>query len=316
VRTPHNIRNYRKIYWVQGLESEESYLKHNRLTRRLALAFTESLAMRACRVIICPSDAMIETLLHRYPFLHQNAFMTIPNLADSDPVPARDSSLWGFEKHPRFALGYVGGLSRWQCFEESSRIVAEVQNQIPDTWFLVLTRDKEQAEDVLKRVGIEQYRIRSTTTEQVPRYVVSFDLGLMLRRDHIVNRVSCPVKWLEYWRCGVPIVTTRAVRIVTDSPGIEFNCLVDIDDFSAAAKQVMAWASLPEGERQRVRVAVASCVERDWTWLQGQGAIEEVFTALECSPGPRRYLWRDRLVAHAFRHLQQAKKARPFEPAV
>lgn len=297
VQTPRKVRSYSKVYWVQGLESEESYLKHNSLKRRLALAFTESLAMRACRAIICPSDAMIETLIRRYPFLRRSNFVTIPNLADPGRGPARDSSLWGFEEAPRFALGYAGGLSRWQCFEETCRIVAEAQNQIPEMWFLVLTRDKEKAEIVLRGVGVKRYRIRSTTTDQVARYVASFDLGFMLRRDHVVNRVACPTKWLEYWQCGVPLVTTRAVRIVAEAPGTEFNCVVDLDDVQNAAKRIVAYASHPETERQRIRAEVVRCVDRSWSWAQGMRAVEDVFDTIETCSGGHHYFWKDRLAA-------------------
>jgi len=254
--------------------------------------------MKASRVIICPSDAMVKTLLHRYPFLYSKVFITIPNLADGCRPSVREYSLWGFENPPHFSLGYMGGLSPWQCFEETCKIVLEVQKQLSDTWFLVLTQQKENAEAILTGIGVKQYRICSTSTEKAPRYTASFDLGFMLRRQHIVNWVACPMKWLEYWQSNVPVVTTRAVEIVSGAPGADLNCIVDVDDIHGAAKNIIAWASSTEDERNKNRTQVACVVQDNWTWGLGKIAIEDVLTAVETNLSHCRYMWIDRIRAN------------------
>jgi hypothetical protein len=292
---PQSVKHYKKIYWVQGLESEESFLKHNNRIRKEVLSKLESYAMKDAKVIICPSDSMIETLLIRYPFLRHNYFITIPNLADCSPCPQRDFTLWGFDKSPSLTLGYMGGLSDWQCFEETCRIVVEVQKLMPDTWFLVLTRELHQAELILEDIGVKQYIIRCCATEDAQNYAASFDLGFMLRRTNIINYVACPMKWLEYWQCGVPLITTRAVRIVEEADSSCLNCIVDIDNAKRAAQDIVKYASHSKIESLHISSAIISMVNKYWTWQLGYKAINDVFQKLEGSTVSRQSLWKDRL---------------------
>jgi hypothetical protein len=264
LRNPKIIRKYKKVFWFQGFESEESYLKRKSKIRRAILAVSESLAMKASRVIICPSDAMIETVLKRYPFLKNNTFITIPNLADVIPEPIIDPTLWGFDKLPDLVLGYSGGLAQWQCFEDTCRIAAEVEMKISDSWFFVLTRDSDKAEVLLKKNGVNRYQIRSTSTDQASKYISAFDLGFMLRRNSIVNTVACPMKWLEYWQCGVPLVTTGAVKIIDDASASKFNCVVDIDNFKESAERILTWASKFKNRQNFIRNEIVRCVKQQW----------------------------------------------------
>jgi hypothetical protein len=291
-RNPWAIRGYSKLYWFQGLESEESYLKHGSPMRRRILAWAEATAMRASSVVITPSDAMIDVILQRYRFLGETSFVTIPNLADATSPSQIDSSLWGFDVLPDLVLGYIGGLSRWQCFEETCRIVVEIQRLLNNAWFFVLTQDPSGARSALEKTGVPRYRICSTTTDQAPKYVSSFDLGFMLRRDHVVNRVSCPMKWLEYWQCGVPMITTDVVEIVSRAKGAELNCVVNMDDVTQAAQRIAKWASGVK-TRHLAKEALVRNVRRDWTWLAGERIISSVLDALDGRMLQRRNLWKD-----------------------
>ncbi len=44
--------------------------------------------------------------------------------------------------------------------------------------------------------------------DEVRGYINSCDVGLLLRRDHIVNKVSSPTKFAEFLACGLPVLTT------------------------------------------------------------------------------------------------------------
>lgn len=291
----HVLKKCKKIYWYQGFESEESYLKHQSFLRRSILRLSEFYAMKASDVIITPSDAMIDVLLQRYPALKVNNFVTIPNLADSYSTRPRDPRLWGFEKAPQLALGYIGSLARWQCFEESCRIVAAIQDHLPDTWFLVLTQDSQKAESIIKQEGIRLYRILTATTGMVSSYASSFDLGFMLRKNHIVNYVSCPMKWLEYWQCGVPIIATKAVKISSEAAAYSHNCIIDIDNNQETIHKILQFASKPYHEREADRTKLIDCVANKWTWKNATQAIDDVFKLL-VNPGNSKILyWSDRL---------------------
>jgi len=295
LKNPLLVWRCRKVLWFQGIESEESYYKHRNIFRRKILMLLESFAMKACNAIICPSDSMVNELLKRYQFLKHSSFVTIPNLADQIDLPEHDPTLWDIQTPAPFSLGYMGGLSQWQCFEETCRIVVEVQKFLPESWFLVLTRDVEKANNILRNFGVNNFKIRSAATEQTDRYIMSFNMGFMLRRDHIVNKVACPMKWLEYWRCGVPLITTRAVQILNEAHGAELNCIIDIEDPGAAAQQILIFARRSNQEHQSIRKDVLYQVDKYWIWSIGRDAIRDLFNILESTSHPHNYLWKSRM---------------------
>jgi len=58
---------------------------------------------------------------------------------------------------------------------------------------------------------------------EVPNYLNAADIGIIIRNDDIVNNVASPIKFSEYIACGLPVISTRAVNIITDIL-IDNNC--------------------------------------------------------------------------------------------
>lgn len=265
--------NSRKVLWYQGLESEESYLKHNSRYRREAIRLLELLCFSKARAIIVPSSSMKRWILEQMPVKDRavNRIHIIPNLVDS-PVEKRQDAwkLWGLRKLPPLTLGYVGSLAPWQCAQEMMILVNRIQNALPDVPFLVLTNDSGAAQRLLEKFKIINFVVRSVSLEAVDDYVSAFTFGLMLRKNHIVNRVSHPIKWLSYWKLGIPIITTDAVDVVRDAEGAEENLLVDISA-GITDHQVEQLLERLEDLRDPARMKVIggrlqSIVSKNWTW--------------------------------------------------
>lgn len=269
------------LLWFQGFESEESYLKRASTTRRLVLSFLESWAIRFNKVTLVPSDAMARVLRLRYPMLREANIITLPNLVDSCPADVNKPwTLWGFRRRPALCLGYMGGMSVWQCFDETCQIVSEVQKRVADSWFLVLTPNWEQAQASLDRYGVRRYKVRAVRPERVSDYLAAFDLGFLLRRPHVVNEVSCPTKWLEYWRCGVPIVTTSAIDIVRRVENSRYKCEIDLDDLDVSVLKIVSFADNYLSQREHLRAELKEYVRKSWTWQAWQDKVELIFRTL------------------------------------
>jgi glycosyltransferase involved in cell wall biosynthesis len=271
----------RKLFWYQGLESEESYFKRHSLLRKSMLSFLESLAIRFGTVTMVPSDAMQIVLRNRYPILKNTQIVTLPNLVDwKDGVSQTPWRLWGFETQPKLVLGYMGGMSVWQCFEEMCLIAAEVEHRVLGSWFLILTREPEITQRYLERYHIPRYKLLSVPNHSMADYIEAFDIGFLLRRPHIVNKVSCPMKWLEYWRCGVPLVTTNAIDIINTAEASQYNCLVDLNDISLSVSKVLSFTYKLLGQRESLRQQLREHVQENWTWDVWTDDIEAIFQAL------------------------------------
>jgi hypothetical protein len=57
----------------------------------------------------------------------------------------------------------------------------------------------------------------SVSFDQVPLYLVSADIGLLIRDNHLLNRYACPTKFTEYLASGLHVLTTPAVLDVVDT---------------------------------------------------------------------------------------------------
>lgn len=274
----------KRLYWLQGMESAESYLKHGSRLRRMVLSCAERLAVATSAATIVPSAAMDEELRRSYPELAASKIVIIPNLVDGVwPRTGAEYARWGLAERPSLALGYSGSLAQWQCFAETCAVVAETQRRVEGCVFLVLSRDCEAARREVNRHGIQNAHFASVDRNRVAEYIAAFDLGFMLRQEDTVNRVACPVKWLEYWRCGVPLVTTEAVSIVNAACGNEHNLKVPLNDPSAAGLLLADFGRKSLAERYAIAQALQERVRSDWIWAAWRTNIDAVASIMSCA---------------------------------
>jgi glycosyltransferase involved in cell wall biosynthesis len=110
----------------------------------------------------------------------------------------------GFEK--RFVLLYLGTTAPWQCVQETVAFFKRFQHHFPQAFLWVLTPDHQNFQRYLKSVQKEDYRIEFHRHERLGELMPAADMGLLLRRRLIANRVSSPLKFPEYLACGLPII--------------------------------------------------------------------------------------------------------------
>ncbi|MDB4813208.1 hypothetical protein OAH06_03745 [Akkermansiaceae bacterium] len=61
---------------------------------------------------------------------------------------------------------------------------------------------------------------------EVPKYLNAGDFGVIWRNDDIVNNVACPVKYVEYVSCGLPVIHNKNVSEIKDFLG---NSVFSVD---------------------------------------------------------------------------------------
>lgn len=264
VNKPFAGNNYAIILWYGGIIPEESFLRRQSYLRKCVLICMEQLALKWSDVVLLPSDSMRE-FLSAHSRLPDNKYLAVPNAIDNIPPIFEDSrKLWGIGDDKTPTIGYCGGISAWQCFEEAAAMAANLQQLSPDLWFLVLTYDPNKAQEILLRQKVSRFIIRTCVPEETYRYVQAFDLGLLLRRPHPINAVSFPLKYLDYMSNGVPVCTTGAVDSIREDAENNHGLLIDVD--RDQSQRVIDHLSKCVMNRQVVRDQLRTHASQHWTW--------------------------------------------------
>lgn len=170
----------------------------------------EQLAVSKAAACLVVSRAMINYLKQKHGQIYVSPTYEVPICVENDFFLPLERE---FARH---ALGvpasspllvYCGGAQEYQCLDEMRELLVALIAVLPDVHLLIISRDEKKFQDVFR--GLEnRITLRSVASKEVPHLLIAADAGLLLRRDHVLNRVSCPTKFAEYLACGVPVITT------------------------------------------------------------------------------------------------------------
>ncbi len=110
----------------------------------------------------------------------------------------------------RFVVLYSGSLNEWQLLEEMINIFKAFKKNIDNSIFILFTRDIEYARNLLMKSGLDSgsYIVEYKPFDIINKYLSIGDIGLLIREENDVNRVAFPIKFTEYVRSGVPVLTS------------------------------------------------------------------------------------------------------------
>lgn len=189
----HNI-----ALWQQGVTGAESFMRHQSKLRSFILNFMDCFVMKKAKMIFYVSQYMqkyYETMAHT-SFAEKSYVMPCFN-------ESYDAEIFDKKDYSKKVFTYVGSLDLWQCFNEISDTYAEIERQIPDAFFKVLTFNTEKAKQILDEKNIKNYSVACVPKEQVKQELADVSFGFILRHDIDVNRVATPTKISSYLSAGV-----------------------------------------------------------------------------------------------------------------
>jgi len=107
-------------------------------------------------------------------------------------------------------IGFIGSLSWWQGVDILAEAVAIVREKLPSVE-LFIVGDGPMREKVVE--VCEKYKIKYTITGFVPheealKYLRSFDVLVLPRRRISTTELVIPIKVVEAWALGVPVIVT------------------------------------------------------------------------------------------------------------
>lgn len=234
------MKGYRPIiYWKQGIDPEESFIRNSSHLRSLVLSIFDILGLRFTDALIVVSDRMVQYLKDKYRYSNNNYYV----------MPCFNSEInedsFKYEgKYLNNIFLYAGGMQKWQCFYETAVLFKNIEEKYNKCHFRVLTKEKEEAEEIVKKVGIINYSIAYVEPEEISDEMKKAKFGFSLRENNIVNNVATPTKLSTYISNGViPIYSSSLMsfhEMAANNPYcicVETNCLQDVDDIIKKCKE-------------------------------------------------------------------------------
>jgi hypothetical protein len=117
---------------------------------------------------------------------------------------------------------YSGNLQKWQNFNLVIDMINKTTNK--NYKFIILSGEVDKARTLLMKTALypENLIIKSVDSSELYKYYSVSHYGIILRDDHILNRVACPTKLVEYLYYGlIPIVKYDGIGDFLDY-GYEF----------------------------------------------------------------------------------------------
>jgi len=183
-----------------------------------------------------------------------------------------------------FIVLYSGSLNEWQLPERMIEIFKVIEGLIEESLFLIMTKDLRYARELLLDSGIEKesYIIKSIPYSTINKYLLAGDLGLLIREDNDVNKVAFPVKFPEYIRCGVPVLSSISSDVINligkYSLGFElekFDSDEEVKKIAANIKRNMAYI-----KSDRYKNRISNVVRKKVSWDSYINQVIEVYKNL------------------------------------
>lgn len=211
---PKTIERSRKWWLKLGLIEEESESGIRFVFRK----WIERLNSKRFGKHLVVSQHMESFLVEEYCNSSEGCFVLpcLVNMEEFSSSINRQEARKGLGFQDRFVFLYLGTASPWQCAEETVDFFKRVRFHLPRAYLWVITPDLEYFGNILSSLSGEDYRLEFRRHYDLADWIQAADVGMLLRRRNLINRVASPVKLPEYLASGLPVVIGPEVGDYTD----------------------------------------------------------------------------------------------------
>ena len=156
----------------------------------------------------------------------------------------------------RFTVVYAGSVTGLYLLKEMGRFFLALRKRRGDAFLHVLTSSNHRwARAELLDAGLNEkdFEIIAISPAEIPRYLVSADVGLSFRKATFSQTAASPTKVPEYLAAGIPVVSTAGVGDIDELiQSHHIGVLLDIFDETKVdqaiekLEQLLADPTLPE----------------------------------------------------------------------
>lgn len=209
---PKNLLS--KIIWYINGIPEEKLIHSNSLKNKLRINvfWNILIILGSPKLIITVSENMGNYLKQYFP---KSNFKTIPST-----VPNYECDLDYSNKR---YLAYSGSGAPWQWISKLECIWYLLHKINPTLEFKVISRDS-RVKILGNRISNDKIKfISAKDSQEVFDNLKDCKAGFLIRQDHLINRVSSPIKFGEYLGAGCSVVTSQIEWSISDFV-IDNNC--------------------------------------------------------------------------------------------
>lgn len=225
--------------------------------------------------ILCVSKKLEEYLRRRY-IVNCNISI-IPTSIDTKKnkfdLDERRKLRKGLNLENKFVLTYCGGGQVYQNIEGLITTFIKIGGIVEESFFLVLTKDKEIFEKKFKEFNIDKgkYLIFSAPFKEIYKYLSVADLAILLRKKNIVNKVSSPTKFGEYINCKLPVLLSSGIGDI-DEINRKYNTCIYEKDICNIKEKI--------SHINKNRENFNSLIEKYYDWNKNMNTIIQIYNEI------------------------------------
>ena len=201
------LKKWKILFDYRGILYFELATKKRSKFKQIVCYLLEFLVYKLANDIHCVSEKMRTYLQYNYG---KKEVKVIPSCIYFNESVYTQDALYQRQLQDTIKFVYSGGMSEWQCFQETCRLIKKFQDVGYRCFFTVLTREKETAITHLKKIQMdpEFFRIKDLLQNQVPKELSKHHFGMLIRETCGTNKVASPIKFAEYLSAGlIPIMS-------------------------------------------------------------------------------------------------------------
>ena len=196
------------IYWMQGIESEESFLNHKSIIRKKILDIFTKLALKKSKIIFFVSKEMLEFEMNKFKLDIKEKSFIMPCFN----TDCKFNSMKCKEKYKKNIFTYVGSLSSWQCFDETVDYYKNIENKYNNVMLKVFTPEIEKAKKILVEKKIKKFTVSYVKPEKLHEVLSDVKFGFVIRKNIPINNVATPTKLSTYLSNGIIPIYSNSLK--------------------------------------------------------------------------------------------------------
>lgn len=136
---------------------------------------------------------------------------------------------------------YSGSAAKWQKAEGLFDIFEVITKTFPMARLVIVTYEQDAFRIFLekRRYLMEYVDIKFENSENVQKILKQCDVGILLRDNSLINKVSCPLKFAEYLNAGLPVLISEGVGDTEEMINkYNIGTIIKRKDYSSAVKNL------------------------------------------------------------------------------
>ncbi len=212
----HSLLNFSRVFLFLKKDNEiildthgavvEEMNFHNKTIKGKILKYLEYYLFFLLKKVIFVNESMKEYYENKYPSLKKKEILIYPIIELEDcKTNEKIKKPEELKNISKVNIIYSGNLQKWQNIDLMLKKLKEIENENYN--YIFLTGQISEFRKKIEEYKIQNYILKSVLPEELKNYYFYCDYGILLRDEHILNKVANPTKLSEYMEYGlIPIV--------------------------------------------------------------------------------------------------------------